>query len=106
MTATAAVSQHMTALARANEIRMARATLKRDLYALPKEQSRNLAAVILLDPPWEAETMRISDLLKATRSLGPSKARMILKATGVSEFRKLCDLTERERGVLARAVSA
>ena len=50
--------QHMQALARANEVRLARAALKRQVAA----GSRDVIEVVL-DVPWEAESMTISELL-------------------------------------------
>ena len=54
----------MQALARANEVRLARAALKRDVSA----GRRDIAAVIM-DSPWEVESMSLSELLSDTRAL-------------------------------------
>ena len=49
--------QHMRALERANQVRLARAELKRRVA----DGEVDVAAVIL-DCPWEAQSMAISDL--------------------------------------------
>src|SRR5207302_9066386 len=50
--------QHMRALARANEVRLARSDLKRRIA-----YGQLAVADVVLDSPWEAESMTVSDLL-------------------------------------------
>ena len=59
-----AAPQHLLALQRANEVRLARAELKRNICS--KELS---AAQVVLECPWEADSMEISDLLMSQQRL-------------------------------------
>jgi hypothetical protein len=61
--------QNMQALAKANETRLARAELKRELKA-----GTCSIDVVLLDPPDFAKAMPVLDLLGALRHFGEQKA--------------------------------
>ena len=94
-------SQCMQALARANEVRLARAALKRDVSA----GRRDIAAVIT-ESPWEAESMSLSELLCSQRRWGRARSRKLLSSTALSEGKRVGTLTERQRGVLVAALEA
>jgi hypothetical protein len=90
--------QHINALARANEIKTARAVLKRQVAA----RQVTVSAVVLTCPP-AAETMTIFNLLRAQPFWGPEKSRRFLQSMRISETRKVGDLTERQqRMIVAR----
>jgi hypothetical protein len=91
--------QHMQALARANEVRLARAALKRQIAAGTRD-----AREIVLEVPWEAESMSISELLSAQRRWGRQRSRKLIVAAGLTETKRLGTMTERQRGILARAL--
>jgi hypothetical protein len=91
--------QHMQALARANEVRLARAALKRQVAAGTME-----ARDIVLEVPWEAESMSVSELLSAQRRWGRQRSRKLIVAAGLTETKRLGTMTERQRGILARAL--
>jgi hypothetical protein len=86
------MSQHMDALARANEIRLARADLKRQVH-----DGEVTVGQILQDPPLEVQTMAISDLLQAQFRWGEYRARKLCTALVISERRPIGRLTARER---------
>ena len=65
-TATAPAAQHMRALAQANRVRLARAELKKQV-----SEGEASVADVVLECPWEAESMTISDLLDESAPLGP-----------------------------------
>src|SRR6266498_1825867 len=88
-------SQCMQALARANEVRLARAALKRDISA-----GRRSVNVVVLDSPWEAESMSLSELLCSQRRWGRARSRKLLASATLSEGKRLGTLTERQRGIL------
>ena len=94
-------SQCMEALARANEVRLARAALKREISA----GRRNITAVIT-ESPWEAESMSLSELLCSQRRWGRARSRKLLSSTALSEGKRVGSLTERQRGVLVAALEA
>lgn len=93
--------QHLRALARANEVRLARAELKRQVLA-----GRLEAAEVILEVPWAAETMAVSDLLLSQRRWGHTRVRKLLATIPVSEGKTIGSMTERQRGALATALGA
>jgi hypothetical protein len=94
-------AQCMEALARANEVRLARAALKREICA----GSRSVTEVIM-DSPWEAESMSLSELLCSQRRWGRARSRKLLASAALGEGKKIGSLTERQRRILAGALEA
>ena len=88
--------QHMRALARANEVRLARAELKRRIA-----HGEVAVANVVLDSPWEAESMTISDLLMSQRRWGNTRCRKLLQTIPMSENKTVGSMTERQRRALA-----
>ena len=93
--------QHLRALERANRVRLARAELKRQVTS--EEIS---ASQVILDCPWEAASMSISDLLMCQRRWGRARCRRLLVSLGVPENKQIGTLTQRQRGALAAVLSA
>lgn len=73
-------AQALAALSRANEIRMARAELKRTIAA--GKLSRGEVAEILRDPPPEIRGMRVAELMKALPGFGRTKCETVMKRAG------------------------
>ena len=96
-----AAPQHMQALARANEVRLARAELKRQVGA-----GRVTAAEVVATCPWEAQSMPLIELLSAQRRWGRARSRKLIVQTGLSENKHIGTLTERQRRLLAAALEA
>jgi hypothetical protein len=94
-------AQCMEALARANEVRLARAALKREICA----GNRSVTEVIM-DSPWEAESMSLSELLCSQRRWGRARSRKLLASAALGEGKKIGSLTERQRRVLTAALEA
>jgi hypothetical protein len=88
--------QHMQALAHANRVRLARASLKRAISA-----SQIDVTDVIRDCPWEVETMTIGELLRSQRRWGRTRVRKFLSSLALNENRELGRLTERQRNVLA-----
>jgi hypothetical protein len=97
----AQLPQHMQALAHANEIRLARAALKRRISA-----GNESAADVVRDCPSEVETMTVSELLRSQRRWGRTRVRKFLIPLAVNENRELGRLTLRQRGELAKRLTA
>ncbi|MEI7560750.1 MAG: hypothetical protein WCJ63_09180 [Actinomycetes bacterium] len=95
-TATAPEPQHLVALARANSVRLARAALKREIAA-----GETLVGQVLLDGPWEVESMTVADLLACQRRWGVTRCRRFLAKSRISETRTVGTLTQRQRGELS-----
>jgi hypothetical protein len=93
--------QHLRALERANRVRLARAELKRQVAG--QEIS---ASQVILDCPWEAASMSISDLLMCQRRWGRARCRRLLVSLGVPENKQIGTLTERQRVALASMLAA
>jgi hypothetical protein len=105
MNATAPIAtltpQHMRALARANQVRLARAELKRKVAV----QEVNVADVIL-NCPWEAESMAVADLLMSQRRWGQTRCRRFLAQVPMSEKKTVGSMTERQRQSLAAMLAS
>jgi hypothetical protein len=91
-----AAPQHLRALEQANRVRLARAELKRRVAA----QATTVADVVL-DCPWEAESMALSDLLMSQRRWGRARCRRVLLSLGLPENKQIGTLTDRQRRALA-----
>src|SRR4051794_26204894 len=88
--------QHLQALQRANEVRLARAALKR------RVASGDLtAADVILACPAEAEGMAVSDLLMSQRRWGRTRCRKFLAESHISENKAIGTLTDRQRKAVA-----
>jgi hypothetical protein len=94
-------TQCMQALARANEVRLARAALKREIAAGRREVTQ-----VVLDSPWEAESMSLSELLCSQRRWGRARSRKLLATAGLNEAKRLGTLTERQQRILVGALRA
>jgi hypothetical protein len=88
--------QHMRALARANEIRLARAELKRRVAS-----GEVSVADVVLESPWEARSMTIADLLTSQRRWGTTRCRKLLSCIPMSENKTVGSMTDRQRRALA-----
>jgi hypothetical protein len=95
-TATAPAAQHMRALAQANRVRLARAELKRQVA-----EGETSVAVVVLECPWEAASMTISDLLMSQHRWGRTRCRRFLASIPMSETKTVGSMTERQRRELA-----
>lgn len=88
--------QHLQALQRANAVRLARAELKRRV-ALGEIS----AADVILETPWEAESMTVGDLITSQHRWGHTRCRRLLHRLQISENRPVGKLTDRQRRALA-----
>jgi len=99
MNATATIArgpQHLQALRRANEVRLARAELKRRVTTGEVD-----VAQVILSAPWEADTMEVGDLLLSQRRWGHTRCRKFLAQIPISESKTVGSMTERQRNTLA-----
>jgi hypothetical protein len=60
----------------------------------------------VIECPWEVESMTLSELLRSQRRWGRARARKLLTSIGLSEGKRLGTLTERQVGILVRALQA
>jgi hypothetical protein len=88
--------QRLRALGRANEVRLARAELKRRIAS-----GGVSAAQVILDCPWEARSWSVGDLLMSQRRWGHTRCRKFLVQSEISEVKQIGTLTERQRRMLA-----
>lgn len=91
------VPQHMRALHRANEVRLARADGKRQI-----ESGEITVAEVVAEVPWWAESMAVFDLIVAQRRWGRLRALKLLAEVPVSEKKTVGSLTDRQRRALVR----
>ncbi|MGD0386383.1 MAG: hypothetical protein ABSB73_09635 [Solirubrobacteraceae bacterium] len=99
MTALSATPDHRTpptaTLAHANEIRLARAALKRKINT-----GEIAAADVILRCPPEARTWPVTGVLRAQRRWGDYQAGGLLHRAGVSEYLTVGELTARQRAAI------
>lgn len=95
-TASPATPQHMQALAHANRVRLARAGLKREIGS-----GRTTAARVVIECPWEAESMSLGELLRSQPRWGRTRTRKLLGSVSLAENKRLDTLTDRQRSLLA-----
>lgn len=97
------MEQHMQALERANEIRLARARITREVAA------GTLSLAEILEPgreiPVALDRMPIAKLFQAQRRWGETRARRFLSRHGIRENRAIGQLTERQRQEICDALA-
>ena len=86
------LDQRMEALQRANDIRVRRAQLKRDL-----KDGRVQIESILLDPPEYVSTAKVFDMLMAVPKFGRVKAARFLNTCRISQSKTVGGLSDRQR---------
>ncbi len=89
------LNQRLDALARANQIRSQRATLKRELKA-----GHYSIQTLLLNPPEYVETAKVFDMLLAVPKYGRVKVNKILANCRISPSKTIGGLSERQRNEL------
>jgi hypothetical protein len=77
-------------------VRLARAELKRQVA-----EAETTVGDIVLDCPWEAESMAIADLLLSQHRWGRTRCRRFLASIPMSETKTVGSMTERQRRALA-----
>jgi hypothetical protein len=93
--------QCLAALERANDVRFARARLKRRVRA-----GGLAAAEVILTSPWETRTMSVGELLMSQRGCGRVRARRLLRSLAVPENKQIGTLTKRQRLAIAAVLTA
>jgi hypothetical protein len=86
----------MRALAQANRVRLARAELKRQV----SDGELDVAGVVL-ECPWEAESMTIADLLMSQHRWGRTRCRRFLASIPMLETKTVGSMTDRQRHALS-----
>lgn len=96
------LEQRFESLKLANEIRFARARMKRDLVA-----RRADAVELLTDPPGWLRTMRVTGFLVSIPRTGPAKTRRLMMVCRIADGKTVGGLSDRQRcelvGELRRA---
>src|SRR6202453_2906 len=93
--------QYMRALERANQVRLARAGLKRRIATGELDVTE-----VLLDCPWEAESMAVADLLMSQRRWGQTRCRKFLAQLPMSEKKTIGSVADRQRRTLAAMLTS
>ena len=89
---TRSLEQRMEALRRANDIRVRRARLKKDL-----KDGRVRVEDILADPPDYVGTAKVFDVLMAVPKFGRVKAARFLNQCRISQAKTVAGLSDRQR---------
>ena len=77
-------------------MRLARAELKRQVA-----EGERTVAEIVLECPWEAESMAIADLLQSQHRWGRARCRRFLAGIPMTETKTIGSMTDRQRSALA-----
>src|SRR5436309_4968745 len=93
--------QRLRALERANAVRLARAELKRRIA-----EGDASAAEVILEPPDEALSWAIGELLMSQRRWGTTRCRKFLARYHITETKTLGALTDRQRRLLAEELES
>src|ERR687886_1015332 len=93
--------QHLQALQRANAVRLARAELKRRVG-----EGQVAVAEVILNAPWEADSMTIADLLTSQRRWGETRCRKFLQCVPMSENKTIGSMTDRQRRAIPPMMGA
>lgn len=89
------LDQRMEALKRANDIRVRRAKMKKDL-----KEGQVQIDEILTDPPEYVSTAKVFDILMAVPKFGRVKAGRFLNQCRISQAKTVGGLSERQRAEL------
>jgi len=89
------LDQRMEALKRANDIRVRRAKMKKDL-----KEGQIQIEDILNDPPEYVSTAKVFDILMAVPKFGRVKAARFLNLCRISQAKTVGGLSERQRAEL------
>lgn len=92
--------QHMSALAQANRVRLARAELKHQIT-----EGQVTVGIVVLTVPWEVKTMAIMDLLMCQHRWGRTRCRRFLASIPMLETKTIGKMTERQRCEVARRLN-
>ena len=87
--------QHLEALDRANEIRLARAQLKASI----KAGEVTVPEALNLQPEMVA-TMKVADLLKAQERWGDKRANTLMRFLNMTQNKRCGTLTDRQRDLI------
>jgi hypothetical protein len=87
--------QRLRALAKANEVRLARAQLKREVAT-----GRLALARVLADPPTCAQTAKVRELLLVVPRIGPARADRVLARCRIAHAKTVGGLSDRQRAEL------
>jgi hypothetical protein len=92
--------QRLRALAKANEVRVARARLKRAVAAGRIELARLVA-----DPPSCVRTAKVRELLLVVPRIGPARADRLLGRCRIAHAKTVGGLTDRQRAELVELLA-
>jgi hypothetical protein len=92
--------QRLVALERANQVRLARALLKRRIA-----DGAVSAGQVILACPHEASRWSVGELLMSQPQWGSTRSRRFLERNQIGELKPVGELTERQRQMLAGQLS-
>ena len=105
MTVITASEQRTSALEKANEVRMAVAQLRRDVFAMSNTDGRKTVANLLRDPPPLVDAITVGHLLLSIFGCGHKRIHKWLAKAGIwSEDSRVRELSVRQRAALADAI--
>lgn len=99
-------AQSLEALAKANEVRLRRADMRRKIQNLPPATGREIVTTIIRWPGDLWRTATVDRVLQLPHRTGPSFSRKMRRSKGltIGEKTRIGDLTDRQRAVLVAAI--
>lgn len=88
--------QHMRALDRANEVRLARSVLRREITAMPQREGKLRAAELIADPPDCLVAAPLGYLLIGIRRMGKMSMANMLSRLALRENKQIGTLSPRQ----------
>lgn len=104
MTTQEVIPQWQEAMRKGNAVRSHRAVIRRQLAGCASRREAWQALAGLIEAGW-VEPMRVSYLLCSCYGTGEVLTAELLCRIGASEWRKVCELTVRQRTLLVEALS-
>lgn len=95
------LEQRISALERANVVRIYRAGLKRDIA---DGETGRTAMDVIAEPNELEDTWKVFELILAMPKIGRVKANSLLRAERISPSKTVGGLSDRQRGALLRAL--
>jgi len=93
--------QHVRALERANQVRRARALVKRRIAS-----GQLTAAEVVLSHRWEIESMPVAEVLLSQRQWGRKRCDAFLLAVTIGDDKSIGSMTTRQRIAVAAMLTA
>ena len=99
------VAQYMSALKLANDTRLKRAELKREIAVMPTKDGYEAVVLACTANLNFTKTMRLRDLLESVQLVGAHRSAAVMKRAGMGHDKRIGEISQRQLRVLADVVA-